>query len=80
VPHEHARKDRPLRAHLCADLALTPEPREDHAAYLQTWLTVLKNDQRAIFTAAAHAERAAAFLHAKQAQAAVSDTEGDMAA
>jgi antirestriction protein ArdC len=47
-------------AFLCADLQLTPEPREDHAAYLQTWLTVLKNDKRAIFTAAAHAERAAA--------------------
>ena len=67
-------------AFLCADLQLTPEPREDHAAYLQTWLTVLKNDKRAIFTAAAHAERAAAFLHAKQPQAAVSDTEGDVAA
>jgi antirestriction protein ArdC len=27
---------------------------------------VLKNDRRAIFTAAAHAERAAAFLHGLQ--------------
>lgn len=67
-------------AFLCADLALTPEPRDDHAAYIQTWLTVLKNDRRAIFTAAAHAERAAAFLRGLQPQAAVSDTEGDVAA
>jgi antirestriction protein ArdC len=67
-------------AFLCADLALTPEPREDHAAYLADWLTVLKNDKRAIFTAAAHAERAAAFLHGLQPQAAVSDGEGHMAA
>jgi antirestriction protein ArdC len=51
-------------------LQLTPEPREDHAAYIQNWLTVLKNDKRAIFTAAAHAERAAAFLHGLQPGAA----------
>jgi antirestriction protein ArdC len=50
-------------AFLSADLGLTPEPREDHASYIETWLRVLKNDRRAIFTAAAHAERAAAFLH-----------------
>lgn len=67
-------------AMICADLALTPEPREDHAAYLASWLTILKNDRRAIFTAAAHAERAAAFLHAKQPQASISSTEEDMAA
>jgi antirestriction protein ArdC len=67
-------------AMICADLVLTPEPREDHAAYLASWLTILKNDRRAIFTAAAHAERAAAFLHAKQPQASISSTEEDMAA
>ena len=53
-------------AFLSADLGLTPEPREDHAAYISNWLTVLKNDKRAIFTAAAHAERAAGFLHGLQ--------------
>ena len=63
-------------AFLCADLALTPEPRDDHAAYIQTWLTVLKNDRRAIFTAAAHAERAAAYLHAKQPQTTAAEAEG----
>lgn len=49
-------------AFLSADLELTPEPREDHAAYIGSWLKVLKNDKRAIFTAAAHAQRAVDFL------------------
>jgi antirestriction protein ArdC len=53
-------------AFVCADLQLTPEPREDHAAYIANWVEVLKNDKRAIFTAAAHAERAAAFLNGLQ--------------
>ena len=55
-------------AFLCADLALTPEPGTDHAAYIQSWLKVLKEDKRAIFSAAAHAQRAADFLHGLQAQ------------
>jgi antirestriction protein ArdC len=49
-------------AFLSADLDLTPEPRPDHAAYVAHWLTVLKNDRRAIFTAASYAQRAADFL------------------
>jgi antirestriction protein ArdC len=53
-------------AFLCADLELTPEVREDHAAYIATWLTVLKNDNRAIFQAAAHAQRAVDYLHRLQ--------------
>lgn len=53
-------------AFLCADLALTPEPGTDHAAYIQSWLKVLKGDKRAIFAAAAHAQRAADFLHGLQ--------------
>ena len=53
-------------AFLAADLELTPEVREDHAAYIGSWLKVLKNDKRAIFTAAAHAQRAADYLHGQQ--------------
>lgn len=53
-------------AFLCADLTLTPEPGTDHAAYIQSWLKVLKDDKRAIFSAAAHAQRAADFLHGFQ--------------
>jgi antirestriction protein ArdC len=54
-------------AFLCADLGITPETREDHAAYIESWLQVLRDDKRAIFTAASHAERAADHLHAYQA-------------
>jgi antirestriction protein ArdC len=53
-------------AFVCADLELTPELRDDHASYLASWLKVLKNDPRAIFTAASHAQRAADFLHGLQ--------------
>jgi len=49
-------------AFLCADLDLTPQVREDHAAYISDWLEVLKNDKRAIFSAAAHAQKAADYL------------------
>ncbi|MCW5631865.1 MAG: DUF1738 domain-containing protein [Rubrivivax sp.] len=53
-------------AFLCASLGITPEPREDHASYLEHWLAVLKADKRAIFSAAAHAQRAADYLHGLQ--------------
>lgn len=55
-------------AFLCADLDLTPEVREDHAAYIANWLEVLKSDKRAIFTAAAHAQKAADYLIGLQAK------------
>jgi antirestriction protein ArdC len=50
-------------AFLAADLGLYLEPRADHAAYLASWIEVLQADKRAIFSAAAHAERAVCFLH-----------------
>jgi antirestriction protein ArdC len=53
-------------AFLCADLYLAPEPQEDHAAYLATWLKVLKDDKRAIFTAASAASKAAEYLASLQ--------------
>jgi antirestriction protein ArdC len=56
-------------AFLCADLGITPEPRADHAAYLGHWLQILKADKRAIFTAAAQAQRAVDFLHSLQPKA-----------
>ncbi|MBB4420827.1 antirestriction protein ArdC [Rhizobium leguminosarum] len=57
---------------LCADLGIAPElePRPDHASYLGSWLKVLADDRRAIFQAAAHAQRAASFLHSLQPEAA----------
>ncbi len=57
-------------AFVCADLELTL-PTEtvtgdaasvhvaQHASYVATWLKVLRDDKRAVFTAASHAERAA---------------------
>jgi antirestriction protein ArdC len=63
-------------AFLSADLELTPDIREDHAAYIGSWIKVLKNDKRAIFTAASHAQRAADFLHSLQTVP-VRDVPGD---
>ena len=53
-------------AFLCADLEITPEVRPDHAAYIASWLKALQDDKRLIFSAAAHAQRAADYLHGLQ--------------
>jgi antirestriction protein ArdC len=53
-------------AFVCADLHITPEVREDHAAYIASWLKVLKDDKRAAFTAASLASQAVDFLHRLQ--------------
>lgn len=53
-------------AFLCARLGLANEPRPDHAAYVASWLHVLENDKRAIFTAAGKAQ--AALDHLEQFQ------------
>lgn len=49
-------------AYLCAELGVTPIARPDHAQYLAGWLAVMKEDKKAIFTAASQAQRAASFL------------------
>jgi hypothetical protein len=49
-------------------MGITPDTREDHASYIQEWLTVLKEDNRAIFRAASHAQRAADYLNGLQPQ------------
>ncbi len=71
-------------AFLCADLGITLEDREDHAAYIGSWLQVLKSDSRAIFTAAAHAQKAVSYLHGLQpnadGEADTSDTDDEAAA
>jgi antirestriction protein ArdC len=61
-------------AFLCADLELALEPREDHASYIATWLRVLATDNRAVFTAAAHAQRATEFINNRAAAAQVTST------
>lgn len=60
-------------AFLCADLGLEPEPREDHAAYIGSWLRVLNDDTRLVFSAAAHAHRAVQYLHGLQPGQATTD-------
>jgi antirestriction protein ArdC len=52
-------------AYTMANLELATEPRPDHAAYLDSWLKVLKADSRAIFTAASQAQKAADYLKAQ---------------
>jgi antirestriction protein ArdC len=49
-------------AFLCSEIGITAEPRLDHAQYLASWLSVLKADKRAIFTAASKASEATTFL------------------
>lgn len=76
-------------AFVCAAVGLEPIVCEHHAEYLGSWLEVLKKDSRAIFKAAADAQKAADFLLASwdghrpsDAAEAVNDecTEGGTAA
>jgi antirestriction protein ArdC len=53
-------------AFLAADIGIAPEVRDDHAAYIASWLEVLKGDKRFIFSAASHAQRAVDYLHGRQ--------------
>ena len=50
-------------SYLMADLGLAYTPRPDHAAYLASWLGARRHDPKAIFTAAAQAQAAAAWIH-----------------
>jgi antirestriction protein ArdC len=49
-------------AMLCAQLGMEPTEREDHAAYLASWLKALRNDKRAIFRAATAAQAASELI------------------
>lgn len=53
-------------AMLCAELGIASEPRPDHARYLASWLSVLKGDKKAIFSAAAKASQALEYLKSLQ--------------
>ncbi len=46
---------------LGADLSFEPS-KEDHSAYIQSWLKVLKNDKRFIIQAASHANKAVEYV------------------
>ena len=51
---------------ILADLGIAHHPRADHASYIASWLTLLKDSPRAIFTAASQAQAAADWMHAQQ--------------
>jgi antirestriction protein ArdC len=53
-------------AFLCAELSVTQDTRPDHAQYLAHWLKLLKDDNRAIFAAAAKASEAVTYLKSLQ--------------
>ena len=52
--------------YILADLGVAHHPRPNHAAYIASWIRVLKGDPRAIFTAASKAQQAADWMHARQ--------------
>jgi len=56
-------------AFLCADLGVPHDPQGNTATYIANWLSTLKNDKRAIFTAAAKAQQAADYLRELQSGA-----------
>lgn len=45
-----------------ATLGLPSEPHQQHASYIASWLTLLRSDNRAVFTAAAKASQAVDYL------------------
>ncbi|WP_118976728.1 ArdC family protein [Taibaiella koreensis] len=49
-------------AFLCAELEITNAPKSDHASYIASWLQVLKDDKKAILTAASEATKICDFL------------------
>src|SRR5947209_7093817 len=58
----------PIRASMSSCCGPLPSPRAIPArsGYIASWLSVLRNDKRFIFSAAAHAQRAADYLHGLQ--------------
>lgn len=62
APHRAGRRSLPITIE-----SQEAPPREDHAAYLASWLQVLKADKGAIFSAASHAQKAADYLTGLQA-------------
>ncbi|WP_292503978.1 zincin-like metallopeptidase domain-containing protein [Methylobacterium sp.] len=51
-------------AFVLAGLGIAPEPHPNHAAYMAGWMPLLRDDARALVTAASLASRAAQFLEA----------------
>ena len=67
-------------AYTMAGLELELTPRRDHAAYIDSWLKVLKSDKRAIFTAASQAQKAADWMQERSLRAAEAREVAEVAA
>lgn len=50
----------------CMTLEIGAEPRPDHAQYIASWLKVLKDDKRAVFSAASKAQEIVDWMWARQ--------------
>jgi antirestriction protein ArdC len=61
---------------LCGLTGLAPKTLENSAAYLQTWLSVLKSDSRMVVTAASAAQKAVDYIVGKAQGDAQGDGEG----
>jgi antirestriction protein ArdC len=58
-------------AMICGALGLEQQPRPDHAQYIKSWLTALRNDNKFIISAASKAQKAADFALESAAGSAV---------
>lgn len=52
-------------AMLCAELGIDNLPRNDHAAYIKSWLRALKGDSKYVIQAASRAQKAADFIQGR---------------
>ena len=53
-------------AMLCEKLGISSEMRDDHIAYIKSWLKALRNDKQFIFTAASKAQQATDWMEKQQ--------------
>jgi antirestriction protein ArdC len=67
-------------AYTMASLELELTPRKDHAAYIDSWLKVLRADNRAIFSAASQAQKAADWLSERSGRTAQTREVSEVAA
>lgn len=71
-------------AFLCSALGVSQKPRKDHAAYISSWIKVMKGDNKAVLSAASKAQQAVDFVMERIAEAASTEDDhvpaGSMAA
>jgi antirestriction protein ArdC len=60
-----------------AHLGFAPSIRDDHARYIKSWISLLKADDRAIFTASSKAQQATDYLRSFSESSDVEDSEDE---